>query len=200
MRGSRAKVRIHLLGFAKAEQIAEFTKYGIASFDTTSPLIRAFKDSWRNYYINNGAGGLEYFSAIRVPQAVENTSVKRLVREGLVKQDELVELEAAALRTLRSFDRCECALDDVLNAVLHYQTKLSTAKGEGPEVERRIAQLMGRYRETLAAAPWKTCPCEICRACGIEVIIFRSSNRNKRRGIHNLQSFYKLVTELERAE
>ena len=195
-----SKVRIHLLGFAKADQIAEFTKYGIASFDTTSPLIRAFKDSWRNYYINNAAGGLEYFSAIRVPQAVENTSVKRLVREGLVKQDELVQLEAAALRTLRSFDRCECALDDVLNAVLHYQTKLSTAKGEGPEVERRIAQLKGRYRETLAAAPWKTCPCEICRACGIEVIIFRSSNRNKRRGIHNLQSFYKLVTELERAE
>ncbi len=195
-----SKVRIHLLGFAKAEQIGEFTNYGITSFDSTSPLIRAFKDSNRNYYVSNGAGSLEYFSAIRVPQALENAAVKRLVREGLVKQDELVRLEASALRTLRSFDRGECDLDDAINALFCYQTKLSTAKDDSAKVERSIAQLMERYRKTLAAAPWKNCPCRICRTSGIEVIIFRASNRNKRRGIHNLQSFYKLVTELERPE
>jgi len=39
--------RIHLLGFAKADVIAEFVPYNITSFDTTSPLIRAFKDEKR---------------------------------------------------------------------------------------------------------------------------------------------------------
>ena len=36
--------KLHLLGFAKADHIHQFTGYGITSFDSTSPLIRAFKD------------------------------------------------------------------------------------------------------------------------------------------------------------
>src|SRR5690606_17928402 len=43
--------RLHLLGFAKAEQIGEFVGYGIESFDSTSPLLRAFKDARANYYV-----------------------------------------------------------------------------------------------------------------------------------------------------
>jgi queuine/archaeosine tRNA-ribosyltransferase len=42
--------KIHLLGFAKADSIHEFTGFGITSFDSTSPLIRAFKDEKANYY------------------------------------------------------------------------------------------------------------------------------------------------------
>src|SRR5262249_2236125 len=51
----RSKIRpgmgLHILGFAKADQIHEFTRHNITSFDTTSPLIRAFKDSKVNYYL-----------------------------------------------------------------------------------------------------------------------------------------------------
>ena len=193
-----ARIRIHLLGFAKAEQISEFTKYGIASFDTTSPLLRAFKDSNRNYYVNRSGGRMEYFSAIRVPQALEHPGVKRLVRSGLVKQEELVRLEALALQALRSFDRGECNLDDAIDAVFDYHTKITVADEDEFKAEQRISRLMVRYRETLLATPWKICRCQICRDCGIEVVIFRASNRNKRRGIHNLQEFYKLVTEMNR--
>lgn len=44
--------RLHLLGFGKTEQLDRLRKYRISSFDTTSPLLRAFKDGRRNYYAN----------------------------------------------------------------------------------------------------------------------------------------------------
>jgi hypothetical protein len=56
-----------------------------------------------------------------------------------------------------------------------------------PEAEFR--RLLDAYQRTLGDKPWKRCRCRICRENGIEVAIFRSSNRNKRRGIHNLWVF-----------
>ena len=77
-------VRIHLLGFAKAEYIRELKDYGVASFDSTSPLIRAFKDNTRNYWRINPSGALEYFSAIRVPQVDGNVILKNKIKRGEV--------------------------------------------------------------------------------------------------------------------
>ena len=45
------------------------------------------------------------------------------------------------------------------------------------------------YEVTLAAQPWKSCPCEVCADAGIQVAIFRGTERNKRRGFHNLHVF-----------
>ncbi|HKY74593.1 MAG TPA: queuine/other tRNA-ribosyltransferase, partial [Acidimicrobiia bacterium] len=47
----------------------------------------------------------------------------------------------------------------------------------------------GAYEEFLTERPWATCPCGICGAVGIEIAIFRGSERNKRRGFHNLFVF-----------
>ena len=69
-----AKTRLHILGFAKAEEIEQFTSSGITSFDTTSPLIRAFKDAKSNYYMREPGRGMRYYTAVRVPQALENPS------------------------------------------------------------------------------------------------------------------------------
>ena len=46
------------------------------------------------------------------------------------------------------------------------------------------------YRKTLEDRPWERCPCEVCRALGIHVILFRGAERNRRRGFHNLFVFY----------
>jgi hypothetical protein len=62
--------------------------------------------------------------------------------------------------------------------------------------EKKIGILRTRYRATLAAKPWRRCSCAICTEVKVEVIIFRSSNRNKRRGIHNLQIFARHVRRL----
>ncbi|MBV0924530.1 queuine tRNA-ribosyltransferase tRNA-guanine transglycosylase [Halomicroarcula limicola] len=47
------------------------------------------------------------------------------------------------------------------------------------------------YELTLRAEPWKDCDCTICEELGIEVVVFRGNNRNRRRGFHNMHQFYK---------
>lgn len=55
--------------------------------------------------------------------------------------------------------------------------------------------LSGPYRNTLEKRPWEKCQCAICRRDGVEVIIFRGNNRNRRRGFHNTYVFYRLIEQ-----
>jgi hypothetical protein len=190
--------RLHILGFAKADDIDSFHSYDIASFDTTSPLIRAFKDAKQNYYLPGNGVGLRYFTSIRVPQAIENPKLQRGVKKGLFRTEELVRLEALALGSLRAFDRGEADLEETLHNVLVYSAPLVEDKlfedCRGSIVLARLAQ---RYRLTLTERPWKQCECKICQDAAIDVIIFRGSNRNKRRGIHNLAVYQKHIQRLD---
>jgi hypothetical protein len=183
-------VKLHLLGFAKAEQIHEFTGYGIASFDTTSPLRRAFKDARANYYQANGNGKLEYFSAIRVPQATENNRLKRRAKSSGSNQERLLVQEQIALRSLRKFDGGKESLNRTLQAVIDYGREfLWDPKKSEATNHQAVESATLAARETLHRQPWKQCRCRICREAGIETIIFRGSNRNKRRGFHNIYVF-----------
>jgi len=49
------------------------------------------------------------------------------------------------------------------------------------------------YRETLETAPWRECPCDVCRDLEHHVILFRGAERNRRRGFHNVWVFYQRV-------
>ena len=40
----------HLLGITRTERVNEFSRYGVASFDSTSPFRQSFKDDRDNYY------------------------------------------------------------------------------------------------------------------------------------------------------
>lgn len=192
--------KLHILGFAKADDIASFKRFRITSFDTTSPLIRAFKDAKANYYLPGmKGGGLTYYTAIRIPQALENPKLVRLVKRGIVNQEQMVKLERTALAALRAYDRDEMQLNEVLEKTLSYATlaTLGVPRDSLPG-SKSAAELRARYYRTLHDRPWKRCPCAICRAIGIEVIIFRASNRNKRRGIHNLGIYKKVLDGLDK--
>lgn len=193
---------MHVLGFAKAEEIHEFSDLNITSFDTTSPLLRAFKDSNRNYYALRPGGGIDYYSAIRIPQAIDNNSLKNLAKQGVYSQEDLQNREATALRTLRAFDRGEANVHDTLTDVMAYTAPLAVGRDEGhsDEEKRKLDGLRERYQRTLEDRPWKTCTCQVCRTTGIEAIIFRASNRNKRRGIHNLQAYQKHIGKIGKAD
>jgi hypothetical protein len=190
------EVALHVLGFAKAEDIQDFTGFGIASFDTTSPFKRAFSDERANYFLRRpGSSGLDYYTAIRVPQATKNPKLKRLARTGAMRQEALQALERTALDALRAYDRREAGIGETLDAVLAYDQPelLKRASGAGPSAH---ASRRERYRRTLVDRPWERCACRVCRELSIEVVLFRASNRNKRRGIHNLQVFKSLVDDL----
>ena len=190
--------KLHILGFAKADDIDSFHGYDIASFDTTSPLIRAFKDAKQNYYLPGEGKGLRYFTSIRVPQAIENPKLQRAVRRGTFRAEELVRLEAAALESLRAFDRSAASLEDTLHNVLVYSAALVEEQPYADcSASPALLKLAERYRTTLTARPWKQCACPICISASIDVIIFRGSNRNKRRGIHNLGVYQGHIERLD---
>lgn len=184
--------KMHLLGFAKADHISEFTGYGITSFDSTSPLIRAFKDEKSNYYMDNGKGGLNYYTAIRVPQALDNARLMQGVKRGIFHAEDLQKREQRTLQMLRAFDKDTCSVADALDAVMDYSQFLVRGDGSSAASQDRVlANTRTRLQRTLEDRPWKSCDCSICRDVGVEVIVFRGSNRNKRRGFHNLGVYHK---------
>lgn len=187
----KPETKIHLLGFAKADDIHEFTGYGITSFDSTSPLIRAFKDAKSNYYMPSPKGGLDYYAAVRIPQAIENSRLMQGIKRGIFGSEDLQRRETKALAALRALDTNGGRVKAALDAVMDYQRFLTLGDGSPIEKhEKDLLKMRGLVERTLEDAPWKRCQCEICKSVGVEVIIFRSSNRNKRRGFHNLGVYH----------
>lgn len=187
--------KIHLLGFAKADSIQHFTGYGITSFDSTSPLIRAFMDEKANYYVPKPDGSLEYYAAIRIPQAIENNRLLQGIKEGIFNAEDLVKREERALTALRRFDQGQETLAATVEAVMDYQQFL-TLGGDSDKHAKSLVKTRLQVERTLAAAPWKDCRCDICIHIGVEVIIFRSANRNRRRGFHNLGVYHQHVQRI----
>jgi hypothetical protein len=199
---------LHLLGFAKPANIEEFLKYKITSFDSTSPLIRAFKDSRRNYWTDD-----YQYSAIRVPQWGKNRTLQRRIKAGQIDQDVAKENETWSLQHVRdiaAFDsepspeEITIALEEILqyNALIDGKDdKFLSGKHPTHDTSNNLTNNIGwqfkwnetraqEYTKTLLARPWMHCPCRVCQEAGVEVIIFRGSNRNRRRGFHNLWWFY----------
>jgi hypothetical protein len=153
------------------------------SFDSTSPLRKAFKDDKNNYYTPGGT-----YTALRVPQIDANPELLRRITAGEVKQEIARELEQRCLQTLMKFDRGEASIEESVSCLRAYELVFN---GETDHTQV--------YRRALEDKPWKKCGCEICKRIGIHVIIFRGAERNRRRGFHNLYVFnQQLHSNLER--
>ena len=189
-------IRLHLLGFGKIEELAVLEQYGVTSFDTTSPLLRAFKDARKNYWVRTAEGDLSYYTAIRIPQATENNKLKHKALEGSLNQEDARRLEDLALRASRAYAAGSATLNEGLDAVMEYWTILNWDEEASPS-RRAVAAARQRklYADTLGDRPWERCSCRVCRESGIEAVIFRTSNRNKRRGVHNLHVFHTHLSE-----
>lgn len=190
----KPETNIHLLGFAKANYIHDFVKYDITSFDSTSPLIKAFMDNKNNYFLPNKTGGIKYYTAIRIPQALENTRLMQGIKRGIFSSDDIHRREQKALGALRQYDKGAGTVDGVLNAVMDYhQFLIRGESGSSEDHDKSLSKVAELIRPTIEDKPWKECQCDVCKAVGVEVIIFRASNRNKRRGFHNLGVYHKYV-------
>ena len=180
-----SRTELHLLGVTRCEHVPQFQKFGVTSFDSTSPLRQAFKDDRDNYYTME-----RNYVAIRVPQAEGNSQLQARIRSGELSQDLVRRLEQRCLRELEAFDRGRTSVDTLLNSLLEYEA-----------VHHPTAKRSGDYREVLQDRPWEHCPCPLCRDLGIQIMVFRGTDRNKRRGFHNLGVFRaRLQKELSDAE
>lgn len=185
--------RMHLFGVARDESIMKsFHKLGVTSFDSASPLRRAWLGSGHNYHTNvfdPEKGVYKHYTAIRIPEASESKGrVKKLLQENGGNFQEYKLREERALTALRQFDAGRLGVDETLQAILEYDQML----GEDREKHEEM------YRKVLEEKPWKQCPCNICRDIGIDVIVFRGNNRNRRRGFHNTFVYYQQIDQMRK--
>lgn len=179
-----SEFRLHLFGVARdMRTMYAFHKLGVTSFDSASPLRRAWLGSGHNYHTVEG----EHFTAIRIPEAKETAGrVKRMLLEGKGEFEQYKALEQEALGALREFSHRSITIDEALDKILRYDELL----GEKRESHEAM------YREVLERAPWEHCECVICKEIGIDVVVFRGNNRNRRRGFHNTFAYYNQVKKL----
>lgn len=162
--------QLHLLGISRCENAAGFAAHGVTSFDSTSAFQQAYKDERNNYHTLERT-----YMAIRVPQVDGNPKLRKAIRAGRISQDAAIVCERDCMRLLRAYAGREATVDAVITGLRAYEDL------HDPGKDRSDA-----YRQTLEARPWERCTCGICDRIGIEVVIFRGSERNKGRGFHNL--------------
>lgn len=167
------QTKLHLFGITRVKEVLNFEGLGVASFDSTSPLRQAFKDDKDNFYTFDRT-----YTAVRVPQVESNVALKRKIAAGKINQDEARRLETECMIRLAAYDQGNASLEETVEVLRAYEELYDGRKDRSDT-----------YRETLAARPWKDCTCDVCKALGIHVIIFRGAERNRRRGFHNVYVF-----------
>jgi hypothetical protein len=174
----RSKTQLHLLGVTRCDSVIRFRDYGVTSFDSTSPLRQAFKDDRDNYYTMDRA-----YTAVRVPQVEGNPGLQKRIKAGQVPQELARMHERRCLDLLCGYADGRFNLDVVGSGLRDYE------KLYDPTHDHTQA-----YREVLGVRPWSSCPCDVCKALGHHVILFRGAERNRRRGFHNLWVFYRRLS------
>ncbi len=175
-------VEFHVFGLARLAAVRDFVRLGVRSVDSASYLRRAWMGTTGNYIALDG----QRYGAIRIPRVGSSFRAKRIIASGKVTLAKLTRLETECLAAVRNLDRGTGNIKSALDLVHEYDCLIDADRPDNRAVLRR----------TLEVAPWKSCPCSICRDYGVEVAIFRGNNRNRRRGFHNTFVFDSL---LERA-
>ncbi len=188
-------VRLHLLGVARDDIIPDLARLGIFSFDSASPMRTSWMSATKNYLL-----GDTYYTAIRIPiSKPEEAGAKGMGILARAQTDssyaDVQGLEDAALAAVRGYAKRTVSIGDAMKHIERYDLE-QTRKSEGSGSR---ARRMEAYHRTLIDRPWAKCDCAVCRDVGVEVVIFRRNDRNRRRGFHNVRDFYKNLRDRERS-
>jgi hypothetical protein len=180
-RGEKQNIWIHLFGILRPKLQAAFRVLGMSSFDSASYLRKAWLRSDQNYL---AADGKRWYSTIRVPIS-SSPAMQDAAAAASLAPEQLVEMESRCLLSLDKFDNTDRSIAEVLESVNAYGPLLQRKGEDNHFIEKHTALLRDR--------PWEKCRCPFCRSAGINVVVFRGANRNKRRGLHNTWVFYHKV-------
>ena len=190
---------LHLFGVGRIDAIHLFRHLGVTSFDSASPLRKAWLDPATNYYTLSG----KTYTAIRIPMVFPESlksnrgRVKKAVEAQVADVGTLKSLEQKALTAMRKYHADQISLDETLDAVLDFEKILQLAdSGSQQQKDKLLQKTSQSYRNVLEERPWQNCNCSICQQIGVEVIIFRGNDRNRRRGFHNTYIFYQRFKDI----
>ena len=84
-----------------------------------------------------------------------------------------------------AFDKGKLGIDTLLERLREYEAVWHGEKDDSV-----------RYRETLQDKPWKRCPCAVCKALGIHVVLVITTRQHDR--VMILESETQMLAEKER--
>jgi len=177
-RTEKENVWLHLFGILRPKIQPLFRLLGVSSFDSASYLRKAWLRSDQNYLAGDGS---RWYSTIRVPIS-SSKQLREAAEENRISEEDLRKMETRCLVALNNFDGTKKAHREVVESVNEY----------GPLLERRGEDnhFFEKHNAVLTDRPWEKCRCAVCRELGIDVVVFRGTGRNKRRGFHNTWVFY----------
>ena len=150
-----------------------FAALGVTSFDSTSAFRQAFMDDRKNYHTRRPLVRRHPRPpSRRQPDAEASYPRRQGEPEGRPGG------RARALKALRAFDGGSASLADCLQALR------PTKRSAMPGAQAKVVPVGVRGDSGCSAL--ESCPCSLCRLHGVEIAIFRGTERNKRRGFHNL--------------
>ena len=173
---------IHLFGVFRPKLQPEFKRLRIDSFDSATYFRKSWLRSDQNYLCTDG----NWYAAIRVPITKDPRTRKRLAENGADLQ-EMQQQEQIVLKMLKDYGDDKADLTETLNAVIGYDEQLLRSS--------ETKSMRKKYERTLREKPWLKCSCGFCQQLGIQVLIFRGSNRNKRRGTHNTAMLFEKLND-----
>jgi hypothetical protein len=173
-----AGLKIHLFGLARLNAMKQLADLGVTSVDSASALRQAWFGAKDNYWSMTG----EHYRAIRIPKAERSFRAKNIVNDGRASGDFVEQAEKRSIEALRMYDQGKISVDQLIKILEDFDHLITPDR----------PTFMEQYRKTLEDMPWKKCPCAICQKDGVEVIIFRGNDRNRRRGFHNTFVFHQM--------
>ena len=180
-RGKDKNIWVHLFGILRPNLQRFFQHFGISSFDSASYLRKAWACPSRNYFTADGKYG-KWYGSIRVPFSTSKPMREVAASDPEYSNGAMQELEKKCLTNLKLFDNKKISEEKVLESINEYSGLLQRKKTYNHFSER--------HQELLNERPWKKCKCKVCKDAGINIVVFRGANRNRRRGFHNTWVFY----------
>jgi len=157
--------KVHFLGVTRLGILPLLNKLSDYVAEVSFDSSSVLRLAWTREHGNYLTADGKAYTAIRV---VDNGS-------------EIEEAARLLLKKLREYDRGIVSFGDVLEVVRDYVRLVGH--------ERYLPY----YVATLRDMPWRRCDCAVCRSAGVDVVVFRGNNRNRRRGFHNVYVFSKLL-------
>jgi len=165
------RVDLHVFGIGRESLLDLMHTTGVTSFDTASQLRHAWVAPRDNYYL-----GEKRYTAIRMRERFDDSEKTKFKRAlGMIEDLEKGDLQGKQF------------VDQVVQDFPQYDPENPRAKRMEETTRVEGEALYPTFQEK----PWAKCECPICRSLQTHICVFRMSERNMRRGFHNVYQFHK---------
>jgi len=172
--------KVHLFGRGDIDLFELYIKSGVTQYDSNI-MRKAWTDKKKSYFFfDKEKNNLSYYTSIRIPL------IRR--KQGIHKKEKEI------FKKLKQLNEEQISNEIFIEVLKKYYYQFKIFKNKKYDINIKLT------KELLNDKPWKKCNCELCKANGIQICIFRRRVRNSRRAFHNVYNYYLYLKNLRTRE